>query len=162
MDPAIIAAIIGSVFAVLGPIITLLITRYLDNRGNLTISTGRQAIINGQWKGMLKQLDGRSGIAPITVTFVAKRKKVYGSTLIQWPADQHSAAYDAEFDFEGGFLYERYLRIDYVPKKRHRIQFGAMVFELSPTGETLSGKFVGYGAFSKDIVSGYIELERVS
>lgn len=162
MDPAIIAAIIGSIFAVLGPIITLLITRYLDDRDKLTMSTGRQAIISGQWKGTLNQVDGRSGVAPITVNFVAKRKKIYGSTITQWPGGTDRAAYDTEYTFEGGFLYERYLRVDYVSKKRHRIQFGVIVLELSPTGETLSGKFVGYGAFSEDIISGYIELERAS
>lgn len=162
MDPAIIAAIIGGVCAVLGPIVTLLITRYLDNRDKLTMSTGRKAIISGQWKGKISQVNDRAGAAPITVKFIAKRKKVYGLTLIQYPSDGHKAAYDAEFEFEGGFLYESYLRLDYVSKTRHRIQFGAIVLELSPTGEKLSGKFVGYGAFSKDIISGHVELERAS
>ena len=162
MDPAIIAAVIGSVFAVLGPVITLFVTRYLDNRDKLPLSTSRQAIIKGQWQGTIQQIDGHAGTAPITMTFVAKRKKVYGVIRIQYLENRFRPAYDAEHDFEGGFLYERYLRLDYVSKTRRRLQFGAIILELAPSGETLSGKLVGYGAFSKEIVSGYIELKRAS
>lgn len=162
MDTTIIAAIIGGVFTVIGPVATFLVTRYVDNRDKQVMSFGRRAVMTGKWNGKTTQEFGNySSIAlPIALDLVANRKTIKGEFRVQYPEYENKPAHEDEFSFQGGFLYDRFLQIDYISKTEDRIQFGSAILELSPSGEILLGRYAGYGAFSKQIVAGSFELKR--
>ncbi len=42
------------------------------------------------------------------------------------------------------------------------VQFGAALLELKATGRMMVGKFVGYGAFTDDIISGDLDFDRAN
>lgn len=164
MDTTIIAAIIGGVFTVVGPIATFLVTRYIDNRDKQVMSFGRRAVMSGKWSGTTTQESGNysSFALPIFLKTVANRKTIKGEFRVQYPEYKNRPAHEDEFSFQGGFLYDRFLQLDYISKTEGRIQFGSAILELSSSGEVLLGKYAGYGAFSKQIVTGSLELKRTA
>jgi hypothetical protein len=155
MDSTIIAAIIGGAFTLVSSGITFLLARHLDDRNNQVMSSNRQAIMTGTWKGELHQESGSLSTSPVTVTLIAKRRVIRGSIRVQDPNNG-----EAEYKATGGFLYGRFIRLNYDTTDHRRVQFGSIVMELSPDGNKLSGKYTGYGAFSQSIVSGYFEATR--
>lgn len=161
MDSTVIAAIIGGAFTIFAPMVTLLITRYVDNYDKQIISYGRRAAISGKWTGTTSQYWNNISNFPVIATIKANRKIITGQFRIQYPNERDKPNNESEFKFRGGFLYDRFFQLNYISKEKNRIQFGSMILELSPSGEVLSGKYTGYGAFSKQIVSGDIELRRV-
>jgi hypothetical protein len=60
----------------------------------------------------------------------------------------------------GGFLHDRFARLQYTSKAKGSVHFGAMILELSPAATELKGRFVAFGAFSQEIVSGPIQLVK--
>lgn len=162
MDATIIAAIIGGVFTVVGPVTTFLVIRYVDNRDKQVMPFGRRAVMTGKWSGTTTQESGdySSFALPITLRAVANRKTIKGEFRVQYPEHENRPAHEEEFSFEGGFLYDRFLQLDYISKTKGRIQFGSAILELSPSGEVLLGRYAGYGAFSKQIIDGSFELSR--
>jgi hypothetical protein len=164
MDPTIVAAIIALAGTFGLPIATYIGTRYFDNRDKQVITSGQRAEISGRWEGTTSQENGEySGISlPIVLTAVAKGKTVTGKFHVQYPGRADRPAEEDEFTLQGGFLYDRFLQLDYISTNKHRIQFGSIILELSPIGEGLSGRYAGYGALSKQIVSGNIELRRTA
>ncbi|NEZ57515.1 hypothetical protein DXZ20_17925 [Leptolyngbyaceae cyanobacterium CCMR0081] len=164
MDSTVVAAIIGGVFTVAGSIATVLITRHIENQDKQIMSTGRRALLNGQWRGTGTSYREGGQLLSVSVvaTLVAHRKTVIGHFRVQYPERDGRPAQESEFESRGGMLHDRFLKLDYISKNERRIQFGAIMLELAPSGEVLSGKFVGYGVFSKQIVSGNIELKRAA
>lgn len=161
MDTTIVVAIIGSITTVLSPIITFLFIRYIDNLDKKSISSrDRHTLMASQWQGEIDfGLDDLSSV-PIVGNFSATRKTITGQFYVRYPDLPTTSSYKDEFTFQGGFLYERFLRLNYASKNKHRIQFGSIILELSPSGETMSGKFVGYGVFWQQILSGRVDLRR--
>lgn len=164
MDDTIIAALIGGVFTVVGPVATFLVIRYVDNRDKQVMPFGRRAIMTGKWSGTTVQEFGdySSLDLPIVLEAVANRKTIKGEFRVQYPKHENRPAHEDEFSFKGGFLYDRFLQLDYISKAEGRIQFGSAILELSPSGEVLLGRYAGYGAFSKQIVAGYFKLRRTA
>jgi hypothetical protein len=60
----------------------------------------------------------------------------------------------------GGFIFDRFARLEYASKFPGSIWFGAMILELSPDAKELKGNFVAYGAYSQRIVTGPIEFRK--
>ncbi|MBT9317990.1 hypothetical protein [Leptothoe spongobia] len=164
MDPAIIAAIIGGVFTVVGPIATVIVTRYINNREKLTIYSNRRALMTGQWKGTTQQDEGIYANIPIPMLLTAKanRKTIAGEFRLQFPQSANVTDHDAAYSFQGCFLYGNFLQLNYRSKNKRRVEFGVAVLELDPSGETLAGKYAGYGASSKHVVTGHFDIRRTS
>jgi hypothetical protein len=164
MNVTIIAAVIGGVFTVIGPIATFLITRYVDNKDKQVMSFRRRAAMSGKWSGTTTQDSGNYSSHPLPIVFraVATRKTIKGEFCVQYPKRENSPARDDEFTFQGGFFHDRFMQLDYISKNEGRIQFGSAILELSPSAEFMTGRYAGYGAFSKEIVTGNLELRRAA
>ena len=158
MNPTIVAAIIGGVFVVISPIVTFLLTRYVDNRDKNVMYPARRAAISGKWTGTMSSSDkaGNSYDVPVTVTFETSRKIVTGECLYE---SQHQKS---GFKFKGGFLHDRFFQVNYISKNENRMQFGSAILELRASGDTISGKYTGFGAVREEIVSGNIEIKRLT
>ncbi|MEL6554070.1 MAG: hypothetical protein AAFQ63_11490 [Cyanobacteria bacterium J06621_11] len=162
MDPTIVAAVIGGVCTVVGPVTVFLVTRHVDNRDKNIMPLGRRAVMTGQWHGTTTPESGNYSSIELSVILraIANRKTIKGEFRVQYPDYENSPAQADEFSFQGGFLHDRFLQLDYISKAEGRIQFGSIILELSPSGEALVGRYVGYGAFSKQVVAGRVELKR--
>jgi len=60
----------------------------------------------------------------------------------------------------GWFFVREFFELDYKNSDSAHIQFGSMVFEVSPCSKKIKGKFSGYGSVSKAVVGGDISLEK--
>jgi hypothetical protein len=61
----------------------------------------------------------------------------------------------------GGFIFDRFVRLEYGSKTPGSVWFGSMILELSPAdAKELKGNFVAYGAYSQRIVTGPIEFRK--
>ena len=161
MDASIISAIIAGVVAIIGPIITIFVKKYLDTRSKLSIPAERRQAITGRWKGIVHQvikLSDRPVEIPVIVNLVAGRKIVSGRIHIEtvWEGEKRKA----DFNASGAFIYGAFLHLSYTPSDSSVMQFGSLVLQLDPTGTVLEGRFAGYGQISKAIVGGTIRLEK--
>ncbi len=64
------------------------------------------------------------------------------------------------FHLRGGFLFDRFLRMEYKNTKGHVVQFGSVVLELLAEGDELDGRYAGYGSISSTLVSGTVRLKK--
>lgn len=121
----------------------------------------RAAAINGLWKGTAYQSKGLNGNPmdyPIEMHLTVKRKTIDGSLTICPPDRDETRLH--KFNVTGGFVYERFLQINYISEAPEVIQFGSALTEIDATGTKMIGEFIGYGARSEAIVSGTVELEK--
>jgi hypothetical protein len=129
--------------------------------------TGRSREVSGEWQGVLEQVvNGVLTKRHLELTLkLGLWKSVKGSAELSGPTGGHgSKGADPNtadrFQLAGGFLYERFLSLDYKCTDKQRIQFGSTFFQLSATGETLKGKYLGFGPADENIVVGNIELAK--
>jgi hypothetical protein len=161
MSPTIVAAIIAGSVAIIAPIITLLIKEWIEQKPFSKIS-GRQKALIGMWRGSLKQAIVREGTPAemeITIKFIAKGKKILGSTTLTPPGFAQR-----ELGFIGGFLHEQFVKLDYSNPDPTIMQFGCYVARLDVTEDqkVLDGRFVGYGPDTKEVVYGTALLKKVA
>jgi hypothetical protein len=52
----------------------------------------------------------------------------------------------------------RFAWLNYIPKDASRPHFGTMILDL--TRDALIGEYVGYGALTKGVISGYASLSK--
>jgi hypothetical protein len=66
-------------------------------------------------------------------------------------------------DFEAAYdmFFERFMQSNYRSRDAGMLQFGTIVLDMDDIGETIRGSYIGYGALSKRIVPGDVELEKV-
>src|SRR3982751_2203161 len=102
IDPAITAALITGV---IGPLTTLLVTRFHDRRQFNTLPRARQDALNGRWPGTATQHFADQGETkhPVTAEIHAGRKLVTAKTRITYAHDATHA--HVEFAMKGGFLH---------------------------------------------------------
>jgi hypothetical protein len=164
MDPTITASVIGGACTVVAPVVTYMITRRIDNINKLRISRDRRAALNAEWRGRVYQDRGPDGEPLeflVNATFKTTTKTITGSSVIRVPRPDNEEIEEVKLTFEGGFLYDRWLRLNYVASDRRQVQFGSTVLLLDSQAKTLKGHFVGYGAITDAIVTGSMKLERV-
>ena len=160
MDPKIVAAIISGAFAVVAPILTLILKQYFDNRSKLPIPSGRREAITGRWQGMAHQEQGPQGPFdfPLTVELTAGRKILSGVLTIRYEIDGRQE--QAQFNVSGGFFHGSFLQLNYTPRDRATIQFGSVTALLDAAGKRLEGRFSGYGKITQTVVSGTVTLQK--
>jgi len=125
------------------------------------ITKARGLALTGKWRGTLTQeASSKDGPMEGELEFDLRcgRRTVRGSGVLWRSFDGHERA--ISFGLKGGFLFERFLRMEYGNDKGHVVQFGSVVTELVSEGDRLRGRFVGYGSMSEDIVSGTISLTK--
>jgi hypothetical protein len=150
-----------TIAAVVGALVTVILTKWLESGSRLWMGGDRRRSVNGRWRGTLQQIGSQlSDVQAHTLDM---------SLDPQWRTIKGTAFFIAsiggkditvDLRIRGGFLYERFLKIDYFHSDSAHMQFGTAVLVLSDDGRTLSGRYVGYGSLTKQIVTGLIELAK--
>lgn len=150
MQPEVIAAIITGITTIIGPIITYIVIKRSQEK-NLQEVGERRRVITGTWRGNIEQLlNNQPTSIPLEITFTAKERLIEGLATLTSPID-HSLI---KLRFTGGFHYDRFIKFDYKNEDECVMQFGSSIMDLHADGRTLTGKFVGYGTRTNQIVSG--------
>jgi hypothetical protein len=63
-----------------------------------------------------------------------------------------------DFDTAYDMCFERFIQLNYRSRDAGMLQFGAIVLDMDDAGKTIRGSYIGYGALSKKIVPGDVEL----
>jgi hypothetical protein len=119
--------------------------------------------LSGNWSGTFSQDLGPLGLPinyRVQLSLVAETERLTGSmTIIDYPHPQKGPV-TMNLSVDGVMSYERFVQINYSSLDSGVLQFGALLSELSGLGNTMNGRFIGYGAISQRIVSGTFELQK--
>ena len=122
-------------------------------------ANSRIKAITGAWKGTVDQekyMDEQWVNYPIEILIkVTSRRDFSGSMSVASPEGNN-----VDFTLTGGFLFERFVQFSYYAIDPGRIQFGTIILELDATGKIMSGKWVGYGANTKNIINGQLTINK--
>lgn len=159
MDSTIIAAVIGGVFTVGASFGTFAITRIADSTAFPRTKNVHQLSLTGFWEGTVHQAQGPEGVpadAPSSLTLTSTHRAIRGESILSWPhrKPQH-------LSLAGKFVYARFVRLEYeVRNEPEAVQFGYILGELSPDGQSLDGRFLGFGAASRNLVWGTFHYQK--
>jgi len=129
---------------------------------NTYVHSYRLPAIHGSWKGTATQEDGPDGhplVAEVTATFDARSTQIVGNGTFRFTRPEGEEL-EARYKFNGGFLFDQFLRIEYDSEEQFRIQFGSIVLELGTDAKSLHGRFQGYGLLTKRIIHGTLKLTK--
>jgi hypothetical protein len=154
MSPQEKAAIVSGIFTFIGGLITFFLMKYYEQRQLLPVGGARRNALCGNWKGQITQRT--VGSYEVEMSLQSKGNKIIGKGWLRHIERNLLIT----LEMEGGFLYENFLKLDYKNSDSAHIQFGSMVFEVSPCSKKIKGKFSGYGSVSKAVVGGDISLEK--
>lgn len=158
IEPQVAAAIVTGIFGLTIPFLTFMRERIFSSLGLQRVHTGRRAALTGKWVGETTQDIGdephrRPGV--LTVTLKSGRRRIDGS-------GQHSTSVAATgMVLQGGMIHDKIVSLTYRSEDDGRIQTGTLVCLLGADGKTLRGRYVGYGPYSDNIVSGTVDLKKV-
>ncbi len=157
--PAIIAAWIAGGFAIATPAITYFVTRAAEAHLFQDISEDRRTAIEGHWTGVADQeFRGHPVSYPAELDLEVRGRDIRGRLHVD--LKDGGQEYTPTFELSGGFLHDRFLRLEYASNAKGSVHFGAMILELSPDTTVLSGNFVAFGAYSQMIVPGSLRFAR--
>lgn len=156
MSPELSAELVKGLFAISGSLITFFLVKYYEHRQLLPVGGARRKALCGNWKGQITQRT--VGTYAVEMSLESKGNKIIGKGWLRHIERNLLIT----LDMEGGFLYENFLKLDYRNADRAHIQFGSMIFEVSPCSKKIKGKFSGYGSVLKAVVGGDISLEKDS
>lgn len=159
MDSTIIAAIIGGISTIGASIVTFAITRIFNDDSLPITRSVHQISLTGSWEGTVHQDIGPGG-APVDasshLTLNSTRRAVRGESVLTWPQrkPQH-------LSLVGKFVYARFVRLEYeVSSEPEAVQFGFILGELSPDGQVLEGRYLGFGAATRNLVWGTFQYHK--
>lgn len=128
----------------------------------------RSSAPTGLWEGEILQEAGPDGMPvnfPVRLMLSTEKQSIEGKFEITVPPSFRKFPGDGplllQFIVTGGLLYERFIRLTYLSTDPTIVQFGAMVLEIDAVAISMSGRLIGYGAYSERIVSGTVDVERV-
>lgn len=154
MSPQEKAAIVSGIFALICALTTFFLMKFYEQRQLLPLGSARKKALCGNWKGQIMQRT--VGSYDIEMSLESIGNKIIGKG---WLRHSERNLFTA-LEMVGGFLYEIFLKLDYKNADKAHIQFGSMIFEVSPCSRKIKGKFSGYGSVLKAVVSGDISLEK--
>ncbi|MEJ2453645.1 MAG: hypothetical protein P8103_05755 [Candidatus Thiodiazotropha sp.] len=142
-----------------GSIAGFYINRGLENLHLPKIGRTRRQAISGDWEGVYHQQANEKREAQEIVFRLSLKA---GSRAIKGRLEIRDNT-DYEFDIEGAFYHERYLRLNYTAagSSAASIDFGAMFLVLADRPDTMSGLLAGYGSLSEGLINGTVDLRRV-
>jgi len=160
MNPAVAAALItGPVTAALTAVLTYFLSEDRLQRSKLT--KARRSALTGRWRGTLSQEVGVRATpadAKLELELRCGWRTVRGAGVLRVVSD--GGVRSTVFHLRGGFLFDRFLRMEYKNTKGHVVQFGSVVLELLAEGDELDGRYAGYGSISSTLVSGTVRLKK--
>jgi hypothetical protein len=111
---------------------------------------------------------GIEQLAEVVVTMFPKQSEFLFVEASNTPDINNAKISNAEgrqfhwdFDMDGGFLYDRFFRVDYKLDDPGKIIFGSIILELDTEAVVLQGQFAGYGYLSGSVISGSMKLNKV-
>jgi hypothetical protein len=156
-----VTAVIGF-WQAAGPVVTYFVTRPADTSLFEPITAGRVAAIEGSWSGTIQQeFYGHEVTYPGYLELEVHGKTLSGTlkTVLEDKVCPGGRC-ESTFDMTGGFIHDRFARLEYGSKNKDAVWFGTMILELSDDASELKGNFVAYGAHSHRIVTGPIKFRK--
>lgn len=158
------AAIISGIFVIVAPILAYIFTKHYENKDKdfLTISQSRKIALDGSWNGKVFQaewLNGQPINYPFTITLDVSKKEIKGTGIVHFPMSK-TEIHSFNISLKGGFLHDRFLKLDYKNTNQAAMQFGSLILNLSSDGKKLTGRFLGYGSKTEKLVFGELKLEK--
>ena len=149
---------IDVVSALIFIVVGFYITRYLEKRHLPKIAIARQKAITGKWHGVYRQEpnDNREGCElSINLDLNAGPRSIIGTMSVS-----EDVLY--EFNIEGSFYHNKYLRINYTAsgKTESAVDFGSIFLVLGDFPNKMSGKLAGYGSVSEALITGGLTIEK--
>jgi len=159
MDPTIVAAIIAAVVAIVAPILTLFIKRWLDEQPMRGISDDRVNAVGGDWSGKYS-----FSLPPatdpytneLTCTLAVTRRKLTGTAY--WHMDSERV----KTTITGWPLNDSFFMCEYRDENRQVIRHGTAILRLSPKADELVGRFLGYSPERDGLIEGEIAVSKNS
>ena len=157
--------IYAALITVSGTLLGILIQFYLSQIDFRKNSRSRKKILTGSWIGegqIVAYRDDKPLGYELNMELSAYRRRVKADGITKF-TDRDGTVKEQSFTGSGGFMYSRFLKLDYIAKHEGAVHFGTVILELDNVdGKTLRGAQAGYGAFSKKPVHGTIEFRKVS
>jgi hypothetical protein len=163
VDATVIAALIGLTGTTTTPLITHLVGSANRSRAFRPPDEARRKAMRGVWVGAGHQEDG-PGNKPID--FHAKfeldwrGKVVEGKYTFSFLRPGSMNPVMESLPLAGGFLYDRFLKLDYYDNASGKVQFGALMLELDLSGAALSGIEVGFGYVGRRMAIATLALQK--
>jgi hypothetical protein len=158
METPIIAGLVTGTAAIVSPVTAYFVKSLFETR-NWTKLRGRRKAVIGIWDGTISQETvGTPMLINIRMQFTAGGRKVKGNCQLTSPVNNRYM----KLDFIGGFYHADFMKFDYLNHDNSVVQFGSAVLFLSPDGRNLTGRFAGYGSTTNSIVSGEVDLNKLS
>ncbi len=164
METEIIVSLIGGAALVAAAAVPALINKKKNDENQFHIvSKERLTALAGRWQGSGRQEPGLNGVAldyKISAELIVEPTAVKGAGCLRLQFEGKEI--EEQFDVMGGFIHDRFLKLDYRIKDMGAIQFGSMILEFTADGDNLIGKFLGFGASTQTLVTGSLHLNKVS
>jgi hypothetical protein len=157
----IVTAVIGF-WQTASPVLVYFVTRPADTLFD-PIKADRVAAIEGSWSGTIQQEFYGHEVTYSGDLDLEVHGKTVGGILKTDLMDKDcpNGRCQSTFVMAGGFIFDRFTRLEYGSKTPGSVWFGAMILELSPAdAKELKGNFVAYGAYSQRIVTGHVEFRK--
>lgn len=161
MSETLVSAIIGAAATLLAVPLTVIVTRIADRRALIAIDRGR-AGVGGVWRGTLAQDDAAEILVEeVEMTLSVRRKRVTGRGYFRAKQKHSTETATVNLTFEGGFLYERFVKLEYRNADVYTVQFGTAILDLSNDSQTLTGAYVGFGSMTGSVVKGRLRFTKI-
>lgn len=129
-------------------------SEYLPNR--------RQSAFQGEWIGFAIQdhsINGPKIRIEVRLSLRLNVNHLSGTFEIVVPTPTDSEAMTFNADCET--FYERFIQVNYRSTEKEMVQFGAILLEIDDAGRVMKGRYTGYGAISRTLVSGIADMHKV-
>lgn len=137
-----------------------MVTRIFDSDSLPGTRNVRQISITGRWEGTIHQEGGVRGASvdqQLTIVLKSTRRNTQGEGVLRVALQNN--AFTTHVRVKGKFVYERFLKLEY-EFEQGVMQFGFVLLELSPDGNTLEGRWMGFGALSQSLIYGTMRLRK--
>ena len=125
-------------------------------------SAARRRALSGGWRDRQRQPAGPDGI-PIEYEVYLEIKQWKGAVAegeYRFRYKDEHRDLDERMPFEGGFIYNRFLRLSYQDDSSGKLQCGILLLELSEDGKVLKGTDVGFGYTTRSILTAEMLLHK--
>lgn len=158
MEPEVTAAVVSGTIGVLTTIGGFAIREYLGNRPMETVLADRRHALSGKWEGMFSQ---ELGHQQVTGTFATIFEFTVKRTRVMAVADYKRQGL-VRLTMSGRFLNSRYILVTYRNSDPRIVQFGTMYLVANDRFNEITGRFLGHGNVSEQLVTGTIRLHRAT
>jgi len=163
MNATVISSIITGACTIGASVATYVLTRSSEYRHNALLPKDRRHAREGLWTGQIEKhlpKPGTPDVYRLSVSLQISGKRVLGDATSSVQIEGKPV--EQPFKLSGGFLDNKYLKMDYLSRMSGILEFGSFIAELDSEGRVLHGRFIGYGRRTSGLISGVIRLEKAA